>query len=136
MGFQPPKWENHLAMLGFTFSHLWKCVWILKHFLNSFPFSCLSLGCKPKVGSWQCWLITHAIIIRKMTSQKTKWQLPKFVNQGFYPMTITCHNCKSISNTLPTHNNLGVVMVACTTTSQVLGISCVRIKDYINVANR
>ncbi len=42
---------------------------------------------------------------------------------GFTLITITCHNSNSISYILPTHNNLGVVMMACTTTNQVFGMS-------------
>jgi hypothetical protein len=45
---QFPKWENYLEALKFIFLYLWECVWVLKHFLNLFFFSCLSLGHKLK----------------------------------------------------------------------------------------
>jgi len=32
-----------------TFSHLWKCAWILGQFCNPNPLSCFNLGCKPKI---------------------------------------------------------------------------------------
>jgi hypothetical protein len=77
-GISIPKVGKPLGNVRTHFFTLVKVCLNLETFLNSL---CLSLGCKPKVGSWQCWLITHVIIIWKMTSQKTKWQLPKFVER-------------------------------------------------------
>jgi len=54
-----PKMGNHLEMLGFTFSHLWKHVWILGYFSNSIPSLCLSFGHKLKATKFdwiQIWL--------------------------------------------------------------------------------
>jgi hypothetical protein len=55
---------NHLKMLGFTFSHLWKHVWILGHFSNSITSLCLSFGhkFKAKEFDWiQIWLNINSI---------------------------------------------------------------------------
>jgi hypothetical protein len=59
-----PKMGNHLEMLGVTFSHLLKHVWILRHFSNSIPSLCLSLGhkFKAKEFDWiQIWLNIYSI---------------------------------------------------------------------------
>ncbi len=69
----------HLGVLGLILSHLWDYVWVLGHYSNLFPLSCLSFDCEPKArimtinmmkSKFDNYLITHLDLVVKMYVQQ------------------------------------------------------------------